>query len=200
MEDNPPRSASVHIRIPPRTLVALAGASGSGKTTFARQRFAPTEVLSSDAFRALVADDESDQTATEDAFDALYFVAARRLARGKRVVVDATHAQLAARARLRAFAAAQGVEVLLIVFDLPLASCLAGNAARPGRRVPPSVIERQHAALRQARPGLAGEGFAAVIALESREALSAAVIEPAPAGDPGWAPGTGGCLSPVVIA
>ncbi|MCS7079630.1 MAG: AAA family ATPase [Chloracidobacterium sp.] len=167
----------IRIHIPPRTLVALAGASGSGKTTFARRWFAPTEVLSSDAFRSLIADDESDQSATADAFDALYFIAARRLARGKLVVVDATHTQPTARARLREFAAAHGVGVLLIVFDLPLETCLAGNAARPLRQVPPAVVEKQHAALRLARPNLAHEGFHLMVVLETPEAVASAVVQ-----------------------
>lgn len=166
----------MRIHIPPHTLVALAGASGSGKTSFARRWFAPTEILSSDTFRSLVADDERDQSATEDAFDALYFIAARRLARGKLTVVDATHTQRLARARLREFAAAQRVEVMLIVFDLPLEVCLAGNAVRPYRQVPPEVVVRQHAALREARSDLTAEGFSAVIVLETPEAVSSTVV------------------------
>ena len=39
----------------------LVGVSGSGKSTFAREHFAPTEVISSDFCRGLVADDENDQ-------------------------------------------------------------------------------------------------------------------------------------------
>jgi protein phosphatase len=166
----------MRIYIPPRTLVALAGASGSGKTTFARRWFAPTEILSSDVFRSLVADDEGDQSATEDAFEALYFVAARRLARGKLTVVDATHAYQLARARLREFATGQGVGLMLIVFDLPLEVCLAGNAARPHRQVPPEIVAQQHAALRQARPGLAAEGFTSIITLETPEAVSSVIV------------------------
>ncbi len=175
----------MRIYIPPQTLIALAGASGSGKTTFARRWFAPTEVLSSDAFRSLVADDEGDQSATGDAFDALYFIAARRLARGKLTVVDATHAYPFARLRLREFATAHGVEVVLIVFDLPLEICLAGNAARPHRQVPPEVVAQQHAALRQARPALAAEGFSSVITLETPEAVSSVMVirHPSPAGE-----------------
>src|SRR5437588_952732 len=42
------------ITIPKLSLVVLIGASGSGKTTFARKHFLPTEILSSDACRALV--------------------------------------------------------------------------------------------------------------------------------------------------
>jgi protein phosphatase len=42
------------IDIPDLALVALVGASGSGKSTFGRRHFQPTEVLSSDFFRGLV--------------------------------------------------------------------------------------------------------------------------------------------------
>ncbi|MDR1885852.1 MAG: AAA family ATPase [Synergistaceae bacterium] len=45
------------LKIPSLCVVALIGASGSGKSTFARRVFKPTEVLSSDFFRGLVSDD-----------------------------------------------------------------------------------------------------------------------------------------------
>ena len=74
------------LTIPELSLVVLIGPSGCGKSTFARKHFKPTEVLSSDGFRALVSDDENDQSATDDAFAALHYVAARRLARGRLTV------------------------------------------------------------------------------------------------------------------
>ena len=46
------------------SLVVLVGASGSGKSTFAGRHFKPTEVISSDFCRGLVADDENDQSAS----------------------------------------------------------------------------------------------------------------------------------------
>src|ERR1044072_2726305 len=81
------------LAIPELSLVALVGVSGCGKSTFAAEHFAPTQVLSSDTFRALVSDDENDQGATEDAFDALYYVAAKRLRAGRLTAVDATNVQ-----------------------------------------------------------------------------------------------------------
>src|SRR5437764_2963180 len=90
--------------IPNMSLIVLVGASGSGKSTFARKHFKPTEVLSSDFCRGLVADDENDQAATGDAFDVLHYIAAKRLAAGKLTVVDATNVQAAARKPLLAFA------------------------------------------------------------------------------------------------
>ncbi len=70
------------ITIPKLSLVVLVGPSGSGKSTFARRHFRPTEILSSDACRGMVADDENDQLATKDAFEVLRFVAGKRLALG----------------------------------------------------------------------------------------------------------------------
>ena len=85
--------ATVRLSIPELSLVVLVGPSGSGKSTFARRHFKPTEVLSSDTFRALVSDDENDQTATEDAFEVLYHVGRKRLGAGRLVVLDATNVQ-----------------------------------------------------------------------------------------------------------
>src|SRR5215468_8422091 len=88
------------LTMPELSLVVLVGASGSGKSTFARRHFRPTEVLSSDFCRGLVRDDEADQSATEDAFAVLHFIAAKRLAAGRPTVVDATTVQPEARAPL----------------------------------------------------------------------------------------------------
>lgn len=83
----------MNIAIPELSLVVLIGASGSGKSSFARKHFLPTEVLSSDFCRGLVSDDENAQAATNDAFGVLHFIASKRLAAGKLVVVDATNVQ-----------------------------------------------------------------------------------------------------------
>ena len=67
--------------LPELCLVVLIGASGSGKSTFARKHFKATEVLSSDYCRGLVSNDENSQDATNDAFDVLRYIAAKRLER-----------------------------------------------------------------------------------------------------------------------
>jgi protein phosphatase len=81
----------MHLIIPDLSLVVMVGASGSGKSTFARTHFQPTEILSSDFCRGLVSNDETDQAATKDAFDILYAIARKRLARRLLTVVDATN-------------------------------------------------------------------------------------------------------------
>ncbi len=54
----------MRIEIPEFSLVALVGATSSGKSTFAAKHFLPTEVLSSDVCRGIVSDDCNDQSAT----------------------------------------------------------------------------------------------------------------------------------------
>src|SRR4051794_27456958 len=88
------------IKIPKLSLVVLIGPSGSGKSTFARKHFLSSEVISSDYCRGLVSDDVNDQAASKDAFEVLHFIAAKRLARGRFTVVDATNVQLEARTPL----------------------------------------------------------------------------------------------------
>jgi protein phosphatase len=95
------------IQVPELSLVILMGASGSGKSTFVRRHFRPTEILSSDFCRALVSDDESNQAATADAFDVLRLIAQKRLAAGKLTVIDATNVQKEARKPLLELAKGQ---------------------------------------------------------------------------------------------
>ncbi|MEM7776605.1 MAG: AAA family ATPase, partial [Pseudomonadota bacterium] len=61
------------VSIPDFALVVLVGATGSGKSSFARKHFLETEIVSSDHCRALVSDDETDQSAIGDAFALLRY-------------------------------------------------------------------------------------------------------------------------------
>ena len=119
--------------IPALSLVLLVGPSGSGKSTFARTHFKPTEVISSDSCRGLVADDENDQSATGDAFEVLHYIARKRLAAGRLTVIDATNVQAEARKPLLALAREYHVLPVAIVFDLPERLCHERNADRPDR-------------------------------------------------------------------
>jgi predicted kinase len=143
--------------------VLLVGPAGSGKSTWAAGRFAPAEILSSDGFRALVAGDAADQDATADAFRILHAVARARLRRGLRCVIDATNLTRGGRRSLLAIAARAGRPAIAIVFDVPLAVCLARNAGRAGRRVPDEIVRRHHSELALARAQLPGEGFRAIL-------------------------------------
>src|SRR5947199_10305799 len=107
------------LTIPELSLVVLIGPSGSGKSTFARKRFKPTEVLSSDFCRGLVSDDENSQAATKDAFELLHFIARKRLAAGKLTVVDATNVQPESRKPLVEIAREFHCLPVAIVLDVP---------------------------------------------------------------------------------
>jgi protein phosphatase len=171
------RSVSMAIALPPDALVVLIGIAASGKSTFARTHFAPTEVLSSDALRALIADSPSAQGATDDAFDLLHRILAMRLRRGRLTVVDATNVEDWARAELVAIARLHRRPAVAIVLDAPLAMALERNATRAAPRPPPGAIRRQHRWLADSLPSLAREGFAAVHHLRSAEEIDAALVE-----------------------
>jgi protein phosphatase len=164
------------IAIPELSLVALVGVSGSGKSTFARQHFAATEVLSSDFCRGLVADDENDQAATADAFDVLYYIAGKRLAAGRLTVVDATNVQAEARKPLVETARAHDVLPVAIVLDLPEKVCAQRNAQRPERQFGERVLRRQHDQLRRSLRSLKREGFRHVWVLDTPEEIDSAIV------------------------
>ena len=168
------------LTVPDMSLVVLVGASGSGKSTFARTHFAPTQVLSSDFFRGLVADDENDQSASADAFDALHYVAGKRLAAGRTTVIDATNVQRASRASLVKLAKEHDVLPTAIVLDLPLDVCVARNASRPDRDFGDHVIRRQRGELQRSLRSLEREGFRRVHVLrgEAEVAEAEIVVEP----------------------
>lgn len=163
--------------IPALSLVVLVGASGSGKSTFARAHFGPYETLSSDAFRGLVANDEADQSATAAAFDALQYVAGKRLDAGLLTVVDATSVQPEARRKLVELAKAHDVLPVAIVFDLPESMSIARNAERTDREIPAGVVKRQADQLRRSLRHLGREGFRRVHVLRTPEDVAAAVVE-----------------------
>lgn len=168
------------IEIPEPALVVLVGASGSGKTTFAHAHFKPTEIISSDRCRALVADDEADQSATKDAFEVVHLIAAKRLARGRLTVIDATSVQFEARRPLLALAREYQVPPVAIVFSLPEAVVQERNLQRAQRQVISHVIGEQHENLRRSLKGLEREGFARVYVLWSPDEIASVKIERLP--------------------
>ncbi|MFF7896304.1 polynucleotide kinase-phosphatase [Streptomyces sp. NPDC007907] len=159
------------------SLVVLIGASGSGKSTFARRHFKPTEVISSDFCRGLVSDDENDQGATRDAFDVLHYIAGKRLAAGRRTVVDATSVQSDARRQLIDLARQYDVLPIAIVLDVPEEVCAERNAARTDRAdMPRRVIHRHTRELRRSLRHLEREGFRKVHVLRGVDEVEHATV------------------------
>jgi protein phosphatase len=170
----------MNLIIPDLSLVVLVGVSGAGKSTFARRHFKPTEILSSDYCRGLVSDDENSQAATRDAFDVLHFIARKRLAAGKLVVVDATNVQPDARKPLVQLAREFHCLPVAIVLDLPERIAEDRNKARPDRDFGAHVVRQQAQQLKRSLRGLQREGFRTVHVLKTPEEIDAAVIERQP--------------------
>jgi predicted kinase len=149
------------IELPPVGLILLMGVAASGKSAFAARWFLRFEVVSSDACRGMVSDDEADQGATPDAFDLLRFIVSKRLARRRLTVVDATNVRKSARERLLDLARAYDTEAVAIVLDLPVEVCVLRDQQRAVRRVGRAVILEQHRLLALAMEQLSDEGFVA---------------------------------------
>ena len=169
------------LRVPALSIVVLVGVAGSGKSTFAARQFATTQVVSSDACRAMVADDARDQSATAAAFEVVHLVVARRLAAGRLTVVDATNVEAAARRPLLELAREQDVPAVAIVLDLPTDLAAGRAASRADRAVPAEVVRRQEAYLDASLPTLSSEGFSAVHVLRSEADVAAAAVSLVPA-------------------
>ena len=167
---------SMKLAIPELSLIALIGPSSAGKSTFACTHFLPTEVVSSDACRGLVSDDENSLEATSDAFEVLHYIAAKRLKRGRLTVVDATNVQREGRQQLSALAKQHHVQAVAVVFNLPFSEIKRRHEAREDRDFPEHVLVRQQKLLRQSIKHLKREGFRRVYVLNSPEEVDAVTI------------------------
>src|SRR6266704_4344490 len=168
------------ISIPKLSLVVLIGPSGSGKSIFARKHFLPTEILSSDACRAMVSDEENNQAATNDAFEVLHYIAAKRLALGRLTVIDATNVQPESRKPLVALARQYHCLPVAVVLNMPEKLCQERNRLREERDFGPHVVRQQQSQLRRSLRGLAKEGFRHVFVLDTPEEVDAATVERQP--------------------
>src|SRR5580704_6289590 len=168
------------ISIPILSLVVLIGPSGSGKSTFARKHFLPTEVLSSDACRGMVSDDENNQAVTNEAFALLHYIAAQRLALGRLTVIDATNVQPESRKPLVEPARQYHCLPVAVILNLPERLCQDRNRSRDERNFGPHVVRQQLSQLRRSLRGLGREGFRHIFVLETPEDVEAATVERVP--------------------
>ena len=165
------------ISIPEYCLVLLVGASGSGKSTFAARHFLPTEIVSSDRCRAVVADDESDQSATADAFELVRFIAEKRLNARRSTVIDATNVRPEDRRAFVDLAKRYHALVVAFVFDMPEALCHERNAGRAERNFGPHVVRNHQRALKRGIRRMDREGIRFVYRFSDPARVDDVVVE-----------------------
>ena len=161
----------MRIDLPEPCLVVLIGASRL-RQEHVRRAALPADRGASrrTSAAALVADDENDQAATEDAFAVLHFIAGRRL-RARAAHRRRRHQRAArgARSRWSSSRASTTCSPVAIVLDLPEEVCQERNRGRPDRdfgaaRRPPPAL----AAARARCSGLQREGFRHVVRPDAR--------------------------------
>ncbi|AYL97753.1 polynucleotide kinase-phosphatase [Mucilaginibacter celer] len=166
-------STNKTIQIPELSLVILMGATGSGKSSFARRHFKATEIVSSDTCRGLVSDDENNQAASADAFALARYIAGMRLKNGLLTVVDATNVQEDARKDWINLAREYHCLPVAIILNMPEKVCAQRNALRPDRNFGAHVIPQHISQLKRSFKKLKSEGFRHIIELRSPEEVEA---------------------------
>lgn len=166
----------MNLKIPDPALVLLVGPSGSGKSTFAEAHFSPTEIVSSDGLRAMLADDPSDQDASAEAFRLLAMLANGRMKRRLMTVIDATNLRSANRKRFRELAARYGIPTVAVAFDLPRELFALQNQQRPDRVVDAEVVANQTERMPEAMTDLIAEDYAALFVIRDAETMKSATV------------------------
>ena len=165
-----------NVEIPDFALIVLIGSTGSGKSTFAAKHFLPTEIISSDRARALVADSETDQDVTADAFDLVREIAGKRLKNRKLAVIDATNVRPADRKAWIELARRWHALPVAVVIDPGVDVCIERNRLRADRPFGAQVVQRMVSEVRRGMGGLQKEGFRQVWKLTSAESIDAALV------------------------
>jgi alkanesulfonate monooxygenase SsuD/methylene tetrahydromethanopterin reductase-like flavin-dependent oxidoreductase (luciferase family)/predicted kinase len=153
-------------------VVVLAGASGSGKSTWAAGHYRAAEVISSDALRAVVGSGERDLDASADAFSLLDQIGAARTRRGLTTVIDTLGLDPVRRRGYRELAARAGLPAVVVIFETPAALCRDRNRAS-ATPIPATVLDGQLRRMRDVPAEIAAEGWDLVLT------AGAARIEPA---------------------
>jgi alkanesulfonate monooxygenase SsuD/methylene tetrahydromethanopterin reductase-like flavin-dependent oxidoreductase (luciferase family)/predicted kinase len=166
--------------LPDPALVVLVGASGSGKSTWAAQRYRAEEVVSSDTLRGVVGSGPHDLDASADAFALLESIVTARLGRGLTTVVDTLGFDVGRRRGWVSRARTAGLPAVLVVLETPDDECRRRNARRD-RPLPARALAGQLRRSREVVAEVADEGWDLVVPVTGDASPSA----PTPAAPPG---------------
>ncbi len=108
----------------------LIGAAASGKSSWAAEHFAGTQIVSSDALRAVVGEGEHDLRASADAFAVLGQIVSSRVRRRLTTVIDTLGFDADQRAGWRELARTARIPCVAVLFDTAAAECRRRNVAR----------------------------------------------------------------------
>ncbi len=164
------------IEIPELSLIAMVGASSSGKTTFTNKYFGDSFPLSSDFFRKMLSDNENDQSVTKEAFELLYAAANKRLSLGRRTVIDATNIQAADRREILKLAKEQDVHAVAIVLNVSEETLLKRNAERCDRKISSGAIRNHYQSVQRSIKNLKKEGFRFVYVVNENDVDNVEII------------------------
>lgn len=144
-------------------VTVLVGVSGAGKSSYAREHFAPLQILSTDEVRAQIADSPSALDADAASVPILLQILEERCRRGLDSVIDSTGLSADFRRSIRTVADRHRCAVHAVLFEVPIEICLARNRFRaPERRVPDTVIRRQYTEMQSAMNEVRGAGYHSV--------------------------------------
>ncbi|HEY5784664.1 MAG TPA: LLM class flavin-dependent oxidoreductase [Microlunatus sp.] len=185
-------SAQTSGPLPDPCVVVLAGAAGAGKSTWAATHYARSEIVSTDALRAVVGTGPADLDASVEAFAVADLIIDARLRRGLTTVVDTLGLDADRRQALRTRAQTAGLPAALVVLDTPARLCRTRNAERD-RPVPAEVLAAQLRKVRTLPAHAATEGWDQVVVLTQRGESA----DPEPVAD--LLPGRGDGRVPVIL-
>jgi alkanesulfonate monooxygenase SsuD/methylene tetrahydromethanopterin reductase-like flavin-dependent oxidoreductase (luciferase family)/predicted kinase len=172
------------VRLPDPAMVVLAGAAGSGKSSWAAEQFHMAEIVSSDALRAAVGSGPSDLDASAEAFALLDQIVAARTKRSLMTVIDTLGLDPERRADYRRLARTAGLPAVLVIMNTADALCRDRNRQRD-RPVPAPVLTDQLRKINRLLDSAAEEGWDQVLIIDQDSPTGTPIAEPTPDHDHG---------------